>query len=207
MRAMPLSMNSSDAWRTQSALGMRRCCTTRRLHARHALTPMHGCSRSLSASTSHAHRSGAVESLDTTLLDIGLGEFTEVLAQRGLVVHHWLSLEPNRFLQQTLLPSLVGVYVSPSSAPVHVAHRRLEARTQNRVEIGPGSCLLRGESSRTLWTIAIPPLLAPPPPPDGKRLWSERTREIALLADAEDLLNDIDCTFESHLLRAGDIHT
>ena len=41
-------------------------------------------------------------------------------------------------------PSLASM--CPSSAPLHVAHRRLGARTQSRVLMTPGSCLLRGKA-------------------------------------------------------------
>lgn len=102
-----------------------------------------------------------------------------------------ISLPPDAFLEQTLLQAVVGVYVYPSSAPLHVAHRRLGARTQSRVLMTPGSCLLRGESARQNWTLAIPPLLLNSSTSNAAgsealrtpRLWSERTRKLALLSD------------------------
>ena len=101
------------------------------------------------------------------------------LAQHGLVVRHVFTLDSAHFLAQALRPSISGIYVYPSSAPTHVAHRLLGARTQSRAEVAPGDCLLRGASARQQWTLAIPPLLA-----SGQQPLERRTRRIALLSEA-----------------------
>ena len=126
-----------------------------------------------------------------------------VLAKHGLILRWTMSLVPDHFLAQALRPSVAGIYVYPASAPLHVAHRRVGARTQSRVAIPPGGCLLRGEASRREWTLALPPLLLPHPSPsagdghaDKVRLWSERTRKFAVLADRGMDLEADDETFE-----------
>ena len=128
------------------------------------------------------------------------------LVQHGLLVRDRVSLGPEMFHAQRRLPQIAGIYVYPSSAPLHVAHRRIGARTQSRVELLPGSCLLRGERARCDWTIAIPPLLvaravdlgAAPHWPCRARQWSERTRKFALLADKDSEEADFIYEFEAY---------
>ena len=100
----------------------------------------------------------------------------DVLLDRGLAVRLHTDLDPEHFLPQCPRPSILGVYVFADSAPLAVAHRKLGARTQSRVELVPGSCLLRGEAARYEWTLAIPPLLSP------RARTGRPTRRIALLA-------------------------
>lgn len=136
-----------------------------------------------------------------------------VLAKHGLVLRWKVSLLPEHYLTQALRPSIAAIYVYPSSAPLHAAHRRVGSRTQSRLMIPPGGCLLRGEVSRRDWTLAMPPLLLPKVAEstaasdeaaaaasaaaagqlqggrqndnDTVRLWSERTnRKFAVLVDA-----------------------
>jgi len=123
---------------------------------------------------------------------------SDILEQYGLVVRHIVQLEPEQFMAQRLLPSVAAIYCHPLSAPLAVAHRRINARTQSRVEILPGCCLLRGERARHDWTLAIPPLLE-----RLSRRGEETTRTVSLLVDAEIEGNagtdvDSDLTFEVH---------
>ena len=101
-----------------------------------------------------------------------------VLQRHGLVVRQTATLEPEQFLAQSRLPSIAGIFVFASSAPLAVAHRRLGARTQSRVVLPPGSCLMRGEAARDEWTLAIPPLL------EQRSAGELTTREVALLVDS-----------------------
>ena len=136
-------------------------------------------------------------------------DLPDVLAQHEVRVSYTLSLIPEMYLAQALRPAIAGIYVYPSSAPLHAAHRRLGSRTQTRVEVPPGSCLMRGELARTAWTLAIPPLIGRPPPPDGTRQWSERTRKIALLAlstndgSGDGSSDGMDVSFEVHRPRSA----
>ena len=126
-----------------------------------------------------------------------------MLALHQLVVRHSLTLAPEHFLPQQLRPSVAGVFVLHESAPTAVAHRRVRSRAQSRVELAPGSCLLRGAAARREWTLAIPPLLAP--------LWrrgQSGVRMVALLeavADAEETdkegCEDDDIKLEVHRAR------
>ena len=110
------------------------------------------------------------------------------------------------FHAQRHLPQIAGIYVYPSSAPLHVAHRKIGARTQSRAELRPGSILLRDQQARRDWTLAIPPLLlaravalgATPRWTGRMRQWSERTRKIALLADVDSDAEDFEYAFEVH---------
>lgn len=107
-----------------------------------------------------------------------------------------VELNHQQFVAQKCAPSIAGLYNYASSALLHVAHRRLGARTQSRVEVAPGSCLLRGESARELWTLAIPPLLSTTTTRDSGDGWDDggghgsagyayeaRTRSFAVLVD------------------------
>ena len=89
------------------------------------------------------------------------GSLDAVLAKHGLILRWTMSLIPEHYLAQALRPSVAAIYVYPSSAPLHAAHRRVGSRTQSRLMIPPGGCLLRGEASRREWTLAMPPLLLP----------------------------------------------
>lgn len=145
---------------------------------------MHASRRSSRNLTSHARHNNEDSNLDVTLLPDAC-DVSDLLVQYQWSVLDMMSLPPGAFLAQTLLRTVAGIYVYPSSAPLHVAHRRLGSRTQSRVEVTPGRCLLRGESARHNWTLAIPPLLvsAGNRRHDTTRQWSERTRKIALLSD------------------------
>ena len=107
--------------------------------------------RRCASSTSRAHHElgEGTTPLDVAVLDAAsCSSLDAVLAKHGLVLRWTMSLMPEHFLAQALRPSVAAIYVYPSSAPLHAAHRRVGARTQSRVEIPPGGCLLRGEASR-----------------------------------------------------------
>ena len=137
--------------------------------------------------------------LDLTLIEENC-DLEELLQDHpGLAVIDRVSLVPEHFMAQTLLPIIAGIYVYPTSAPLRVAHRRIDARSQSRVELAAGACLLRGGNARNQWTLAIPPLLAASAQlGDKTRLWSERTRKFALLADAGECISKLNYTFEVH---------
>jgi hypothetical protein len=134
-----------------------------------------------------------------------------MLEQHRLRIGDRVGLMPAEFHPQRLLSYLAGVYVYPSSAPLHVAHRRIGSRTQSRAELLAGSCLLRGERARREWTIAIPPLLvaravalgARQPMNGTERQWSERTRKFALLVDVDAREDDI--TYDFHAFRTDEL--
>ena len=155
-----------------------------------------GSKRSCASLTSRASHEHA--SLDVTLIK-DARDLDEILhGYKDLIAIDWVSLPPDHFLAQTHMPWCAGIYVAHTSAPMHAAHRRLGARTQSRVELAPGACLLRGSNARKDWTLAIPPLLVDSVTPAGDkaRLWSERTRKFALLADANECIEDIHYSFE-----------
>ena len=137
-----------------------------------------------------------------TVLEAAQCTLADVLEQHGLVLRWTKSLAPAHFLAQALRPSVAAIYVFPSSAPLHAAHRRTGARTQARVEIAPGACLLRGSAARHQWTLALPPLLAPreaiAPSKD-----EARTREFAVLVDRGFDLDADDEVFDFEV-HAGD---
>ena len=154
-------------------------------------------------SRQHVSSNGECSSpLDVTLLanlDTPCG-LDAILAKHRLRIGDRVSLGPEMFHPQSQLAWIAGIYVYESSAPLHVAHRRIGQRTQSRAELRPGSCLLRGELARQSWTLAIPPLLGARP--DGtERLWSERTRKFALLADVDESDERISYEFHSHTAR------
>ena len=191
-----------------------RCSTTLRRNEEPALKLMPDFKRRCASSTSRAHHElgEGTTPLDVAVLDAAsCSSLDAVLAKHGLVLRWTMSLMPEHFLAQALRPSVAAIYVYPSSAPLHAAHRRVGARTQSRVEIPPGGCLLRGEASRREWTLALPPLLltrsnAAPTAAcaghaDTVRLWSERTRKIAVLADLGRDLGADDESFELEVHR------
>lgn len=168
------SLLSNAAMPLPQMHAMRLCCTIQNRQGRHASRPTLACRRSLKSSTSPA-----LHDLDVTLvLDC---ELVDILAKHSLVVQHTISIEPANFLAQRLLPSIAGIYVCGGSAPLAAAHRRVGAGTQSRIEIPPGSCLLRGERSRHEWTLAIPPLLG-----SMARRGGHSTRVVTILAEAHD---------------------
>ena len=218
---------------------MRSCSTMLRHHGRNVLQPTRGFKRRCASTTSRVcpDANGAQgvgppkhAILDVTVIEpFACGGLDDFLATRRLILRWTMSLMPAHFLAQALRPSVAGIYVFPSSAPLHVAHRRVGARTQSRVEIPAGGCLLRGDASRHEWTLALPPLLtthkacaygavvsdadvatagerapALTPTSEVPRLWSERVRKFAVLADsAFDLDADEEVfEFESHRPRA-----
>ena len=155
-------------------------------------------------------RSGAA--LDVSISsDLDASDVPAMLEQHGLLVRDRVSLGPDMWLGQRHFPLVAGIYVYPSSAPLHVAHRRIGARTQSRAELVPGSCMLRGEKARHEWTLAIPPLLvaravalgATPHFTSRERQWSERTRKFALLADIDGEEEDFVYEFETYRARAN----
>ena len=171
------------------------------------MKPTHGFKRRCASSTSRArHDLRAETTLDVTILGAATcGSLDNVLATHGLILRWTMSLMPDHFLAQALRPSVAAIYVYPSSAPLHAAHRRVGARTQSRIEIPPGGCLLRGEASRRDWTLALPPLLlmssgaAPTPAGAPQRLWSGRTRKFAVLAElGAELADDEVFEFQHH---------
>jgi hypothetical protein len=117
---------------------------------------MQDCKRLSRSTTSLARRDAPT--LDVIVIpDCSL---SDLLLEHGLMVTSTASLTPEQFLAQSLRPHVHGIYVDRSSAaPVHAAHRLVSARTQSRGEIPPGGCMLRGETARRDWTLAIPPLL------------------------------------------------
>ena len=135
-----------------------------------------------------------------------IDELPALLAHHSLIIADRVSLGPELFHAQSHLPWIAGIYVYPSSAPLHVTHRHLGSRTQTRAELLPGSCLLRGERARREWTIAVPPLLAVrnvASRVERLKLWSERTRKFALLADADTSDDAITYAFEAHRPRGS----
>ena len=119
--------------------------------------------RRCGSSTNHAHpETPPTEpaALDVTMAYAEPCALNDVLVRYDLSLRWWMSLMPEHFLGQALRPSVAGIYVYPSSAPLHAAHRRVGTKTQSRVEIRPGECLLRGPVSRRVWTLALTPLLS-----------------------------------------------
>ena len=137
------------------------------------MPPTSACRRSYKSTISTVSREKS-SSLDITVLrDVRL---QDVLTQQRLAVRQTVLLRPEHYLAQHLRPWIAGVYVAPTSAPVAIAHRKVGARTQSRVELVPGWCLLRAASARAGWTLAIPPLLA------GLRR-AAQTRELVVLVE------------------------
>ena len=131
----------------------------------------------MSARRDTGGRGGATAQLDVTVLGPPIC-IESVLEQHGLVVRETATLDPEHFLAQSRLPSIAAIFVFASSAPLAVAHRRLGARTQSRVLLAPGSCLLRGAAARDEWTLAIPPLL------EQRSAGQRVKRKVALLAES-----------------------
>lgn len=161
--------------------------------------PTRGCRRgcaNLTNRASHNNDHDDPTTLDVTLID-DAHDLDDILGN-DLICVDWVSLLPEHFLAQTHMPWCAGIYVAHTSAPMHAAHRRLGARTQSRVELVPGACVLRGSNARKHWTLAMPPLLVGSitPAGDKARLWSERTRKLALLADADECVENIRYSFD-----------
>ena len=186
--AIRQSTTSRNVWRLQQMNAMLLFSTTRHLPGRHAWKQMRGfrsvCSATINRALTDSHRSqaGTSSNLDVTVLPRGaLSHILDTYSHFAT-----LDLDPDQFLPQTRLPLLAGIFVDPHFAPLHVAHRRIGARTQSRVEVPNGGCMLRGESSRREWTLAIPPLLRGSSPNDEQLAQppaQRRTRRIVLLVD------------------------
>ena len=72
-----------------------------------------------------------------------------------------LELAPDEFLPQELHKYVAGILVDPGSdGAVHIAHRKVTSRSQNREVLRPGDLLIRGPVAREHWTLAVPPLLS-----------------------------------------------
>ena len=144
------------------------------------------CRRSYGRTPWQSADSAAAAAAAATVLDVTVQDGTvldSVLEQHGLVVRETATLDPEHFLPQSRLPSIAGIFNFASSAPLAVAHRRLGTRTQSRVVLPPGSCLLRGAAARDEWTLAIPPLLERTGP--GRPV----IREVALLMESSAATN------------------
>jgi hypothetical protein len=156
----------------------------------------------------HTRRFSASTALDVHVR-MADSDLDSILQEYGILFRDRVSLGPEMFHAQRHLPHVAGIYVYPSSAPLHVAHRRMGARTQSRTELLPGSVLLRGETARRDWTLAIPPLLvsrtvalgARSSWPGRVREWSERTRKFALLGDIGGSEEDFTYEFEAYQAR------
>ena len=168
--ATALSLTSRNALLSKHPAGMPRSCTILNPPDNSGWTQTRGYSASCAPSLAHH------EALDVSL--VHPKSFETLLETHGLTIQHDADLLPEQFLPQAVHPMVVAIFAHPTSAPIHVVHRRIGARTQSRATLAPGDCLLRGDAARHDWTLAIPPLL-------GAAAGLEQFRRVAFLMSAE----------------------
>mmetsp|Transcript_7462 Transcript_7462/g.23091 ORF Transcript_7462/g.23091 Transcript_7462/m.23091 type:complete len:156 (+) Transcript_7462:195-662(+) len=92
------------------------------------------------------------------------------------------SLSPDELLLQDRREHIAALWLFPSSAPVCVAHRRLQSRTQMRHILQPGQLLQRNAECCVNWAISIAPLRIRDLSPGS----SNETRRIAVFTNGSD---------------------
>lgn len=154
---MPMSTSTKSAWRTLPIDEMRPCFIARAHRDRHVQRPMLGSRRDCASTTSRAHTEGA--KLHLLMVLPAPCSVQHVVERYGLHINQELTLAHNQFISQELRPKIAAIYLHTESSPLAVAHRCIGTRTQTRIELDPGSCVLRSKDAQRQWTLAIPPLL------------------------------------------------